>query len=43
MAGKIIGPNGEATSLVFLDGGDVPVQLPSISVFMPIHHYCYLP
>jgi hypothetical protein len=40
MAGKVIGYNGEATSMVFLDERDVPVNLPSTRVFMPIDHYC---
>lgn len=37
-----MGPNGEATSMVLLDGCDVPVNLLSKQVFMPMDHHCLL-
>lgn len=38
MAEEVIGPNEEASSIVFLDGCDMPVKLPSECVFMPTDH-----
>lgn len=40
MAKEVIDPDGEATAIVLLSEWDVPVNLPSKYVFMPIHHYC---
>lgn len=40
MAGKVIGPNGEATFIVLLHGCDESVKLPSKRVFMPRDNHC---
>lgn len=41
MAGEIISPNGEAMSVVVLNGFDVPVKLPSEPVLTPKDLECY--
>lgn len=38
VAEEVIGPIEEASSIVFLDGCDMPVKLPSECVFMPTDH-----
>lgn len=40
VAGKVIGPNGEATFIVLLHGCDESVKLPSKRVFMPRDNHC---
>lgn len=37
MAGKVIGPNGEAASMVFLDECDVPISLTSFYIYVYTH------